>query len=51
VSYCQVTPADPIDLAGNREPHWQISQGAGTDCGALIDQQAGAVSVRRPMAS
>jgi len=28
VSYCQVTPRRPDRFGRNREPHWQISQGA-----------------------
>ena len=47
VSYCQVTPADPIDLAEIATALADFA-GCGTDSGALIDQQAAAVSVPAP---
>jgi ABC-2 type transport system ATP-binding protein len=47
VSYCQVTPADPIHLS---DIATALADFAGTaaNCGALIDQQAAAVSVPAP---
>ena len=47
VSYCQVTPADPIDLPEIATALADFA-GCGTDCGALIDQRARAVSVPAP---
>ncbi len=47
VSYCQVTPADPIDLPEVAAALADFA-GCGTDCSALIDQQAAAVSVPAP---
>jgi ABC-2 type transport system ATP-binding protein len=44
VSYCQVTPADPIHLPEIAAALADFA-GCGTDCSALIDQQAAAVSV------
>jgi ABC-2 type transport system ATP-binding protein len=45
VSYCQVTPADPIHLSTIATA---LADFAGSDCAALIDQQAAAVSVPAP---
>jgi ABC-2 type transport system ATP-binding protein len=45
VSYCQVTPADPIHLPTIATA---LADFAGSDCDALIDQQAAAVSVPAP---
>jgi ABC-2 type transport system ATP-binding protein len=45
VSYCQVTPADPVHLPLIASA---LADFAGSDCQALIDQQAAAVSVPAP---
>jgi ABC-2 type transport system ATP-binding protein len=45
VSYCQVTPADPDHLSAIA---MALADIAGSDCDALIDQQAAAVSVPAP---
>jgi ABC-2 type transport system ATP-binding protein len=47
VSYCQVTPADPVHLPRIATALADFA-GIRTDCDALIDQQAAAVSVPAP---
>ena len=47
VSYCQVTPADPVHLSAIATALADFA-GLGSDCDALIDHQAAAVSVPAP---
>jgi ABC-2 type transport system ATP-binding protein len=47
VSYCQVTPADPMDLPEIATALGDFAE-FGAECATLIDQQAAAVSVPAP---
>jgi ABC-2 type transport system ATP-binding protein len=47
VSYCQITPADPLDLPEIARVLADFAE-FGAECATLIDQQAAAVSVPAP---